>query len=413
METGDGLLVRLRLTGGILGADTARAIAKCADSFGNGLVDLSARANLQLRGVTPATLPGLTEALSALGLLDETPEAESVRNVIASPLAGLDPAAVLDIRPHLRALESRLVAETALHALPGKFGFLIDDGGTLPLGTVEADIRFEALAGLEGPLFAVRVGEGDGLLLGVIPPGRLPDTAASLARLFLAWRGEGPDAPRRMGGLVRRLGASVMLAAANLPARPPGFAVPALSRRLPAVVGWHTAGSLGVFGIGSPFGRWSAADLGLVADLAERFGQGELRLTPWRAILLPGVARDDAAEIAARLDGRFILDPADARLAVAACPGAPACANATTPAPRDALEWAGLARRIAAEGIGLHVSGCAKGCAHPGRAPVTLVARDGRYDIVLDGTARDNAVRTGLAPAEVPAALARWPEIVT
>jgi precorrin-3B synthase len=410
METGDGLLVRLRLTGGAISAAPARAVAEGARRFGSGLLDLSARGNLQLRGVTDATLPALTERLAELGLLDADPAGEAVRNVVASPLAGLDPTALLDVRPLLRALETRLVRDTALHALPGKFGFVLDDGGVLPLGSIEADIRFAAMPGPQGPLFCVRVGgDGAGLLLGAVQPERLVETAAALARMFLAWRGEGADAPRRMAGLVQRLGGSVMQAAANLPGLPARSRAPA-GAHAPAVAGWWSAGALGVLGVGAPFGRWSADDIDLLAGLAEDFGTGDLRLTPWRTILLPGVAGSAAGPLEERLGGRFILAADDPRAAVAACPGRPACGNATTPVPQDALRWASLARRLAPEGIGLHVSGCPKGCAHPGPLPVTLVAREGRYDIVLSGTARSEPFRTGLGAAEVSAELARLAE---
>jgi precorrin-3B synthase len=89
MESGDGWLVRLRLTAGVLSLDRARAIAALARRHGNGLIDLSSRANLQLRGVTEASLALLTAELDALGLLDADADAEAVRNVVVSPLAGL------------------------------------------------------------------------------------------------------------------------------------------------------------------------------------------------------------------------------------------------------------------------------------------------------------------------------------
>src|SRR3954451_25275575 len=128
MATGDGLLVRLRITGGIVPAGLARSIAAAARDCGNGLVDLSARANLQLRGVREETLPELTRRLAALGVLDANPAAEAVRNVVASPLAGMAQDSQLDIRPLTAALERRLAGDEALHVLPGKFGFVIDDG---------------------------------------------------------------------------------------------------------------------------------------------------------------------------------------------------------------------------------------------------------------------------------------------
>ena len=146
MESGDGLIVRLKITGGEISAELAAALAKWAEDFGNGQIDLTSRANLQLRGVSEKTLPGLQEALDAHGLLDRDAEAESIRNILASPLAGADPDALLDIRPQIQALDERLRSDRALHDLPAKFLFLVDDGGRLPLPLAMSDIGFVASA---------------------------------------------------------------------------------------------------------------------------------------------------------------------------------------------------------------------------------------------------------------------------
>ncbi len=111
------------------------------DDHGNGLIELTSRGNLQLRGVRGATLDALTSALDALGLLDTTPEAEAVRNVISSPLAGIDVTA-FDTRPIVKALEQGLTGDCEIAGLSDKFGFLVDGGGLLPLDDIEADIRF-------------------------------------------------------------------------------------------------------------------------------------------------------------------------------------------------------------------------------------------------------------------------------
>ena len=66
MESGDGLIVRLKITGGEVSAELASALAQWAEDFGNGQIDLTSRANLQLRGVSEKTLPGLQDALDAL-----------------------------------------------------------------------------------------------------------------------------------------------------------------------------------------------------------------------------------------------------------------------------------------------------------------------------------------------------------
>ena len=161
MESGDGLLVRIRITGGILKAEHAQVIAASAMRYGNGLIDLSGRANIQIRGVSGSQWPHLIADLSRHGLLDDDAEAEAVRNVIASPLAGLDPSAWLDIRALVKTLEHRLVSDRTLHALPGKFGFLVDDGGQFSLGDQNADIAFEAIQEMGATHFLVRVGQDD------------------------------------------------------------------------------------------------------------------------------------------------------------------------------------------------------------------------------------------------------------
>jgi precorrin-3B synthase len=88
--------------------------------------------------------------------------------------------------------------------------------------------------------------------------------------------------------------------------------------------------------------------------------------------------------------GDFITDASDPRLSLIACPGRPDCGSAFTSAPADALRLAEACPELLKGGANLHVSGCPKGCAHPGKADLTLVGRhDGRYDIVANGSTRD------------------------
>ncbi len=399
MLSGDGYLVRLRIAGGVVTASTARAIAHAAQTYGNGLMDLSARANLQLRGVQEARLPALVDALRDHGLIDESAEAESVRNVVASPLAGLAPDAAFDISPHVRALEQRLVNDTALHALPSKFGFIIDDGGSLSLSSVSADIRFLALRDQAQPRFTVSLAGSDEAA--VIDASVLPDVAARLALAFINEARQCEMPPRRMSALTGAKGADALWRAAGL--------VPKLqsprAATTPQPLGHHPLGASGFLGLGFAFGRVTARDLAWLADMAQAHGSGELRLTPWRAVLLPGVTAGAAQEILSQASAAIIADPSDARLSVIACPGAPACASATTPTHDDALALAPLARALSPAGVALHVSGCAKGCALPSSSAVTLVARAGLYDLIRQGRASDAPALQGLDRNACAAAL--------
>jgi len=403
MRTGDGLLVRIRVTGGRLDLDRAEAIADCAARFGNGVIEISSRANIQLRGVREAGLPDLQRRLRELRLLDADAAAEAVRNIVASPIADIDPRAIVDVAPIVAALEARLGADSSLHRLPAKFGFLIDGGGALPLGDVEADIRFEAVRGEGGPRFAVALA-GDGDSISVCAPQDVPSVAAALAAAFLREAGASGDAPRRMRELTVAHGAAPVLRAAGLtPEAPPS----SLGRRAahPDFLGIQAFGALFFVGAAPPLGRMTAEDFRLLAREAQRCPAADIRVTPWRALIVAGLERRGAKYLTAALAHRFIVDPGDSRLAVVACSGAPACANAARAVQSEALEFA--AALPSGGGIVLHVSGCEKGCAYGRAGPLTLVSRESGYDLVVNGKACDKPSRTALPARDIPPLLAR------
>jgi precorrin-3B synthase len=409
MATGDGLLVRLHLTGGIVPLPMAQTIAECARDFGNGLIDLTSRANLQLRGVSETSLEPLTDRLRAHDLVANDVQAEAVRNVVASPLAGVDPTAVLDISPIVAALEERLASEPALHGLPAKFGFLIDDGGALSLAGIEADVRFEAFRPDEGGQFAIRIAGVD-QPIGACKGTALPDAATAIGRAFLALSAGGP---LRMSDLVAQIGPARIARAAGFSGADAG--------RAPRVLGQNcTRGSAGRgqgeraaervlqpidrhghIAIAVAFGRLASADLVYLVETAIYLGARDLRITPWRSIVLTELSPAGLAAAPAMLAREpFILNCRDPRLRVSACVGAPACASATTNTHADAAALASTLTGAASDGTVMHVSGCSKGCGQSRPVPFTLVGNRGRYDLVRGGTARDAPVARGVELTE-------------
>jgi precorrin-3B synthase len=405
MQTGDGILLRLRLTCGVLTTDRARARASLSERYGNGLIDLTTRANLQLRGVSLQTLNDIMTALRELDLVDADVEAEAIRNVIASPLAGLDPRALVDIRPAVAALEGRLAADRSLRHLPAKFGFLFDDGGSLPLASVDADVRFEASAGNDGPRFVIRLAGVTDRCLGSCTPEEVPAKAAAIARAFLTLRATLEDAPRRMHRLIARVGIEMVARVGGLSVEAFG---PASGNDAPpsAVVGVHSIGSEHYIGAAVAFGRLNAGQLERLASIASRAGAEELRLTPWRTILVAGLSHEVSVQAASQLQTLgFVLSAGDPRLSVAACPGAPACSSASTSVQEDASAIASLIPKPLPSKIFVHVSGCMKGCAHRKAATITLVGNAGRYDLVENGTARDTPLFSGVSTVDLPRVL--------
>ncbi|MBB3265609.1 precorrin-3B synthase [Azospirillum sp. OGB3] len=413
MEVGDGLLVRVRVPAGVLPAASAKRIAELGRRYGNGLVDLSHRGNLQLRGVDAADMAALIAELRTLGYVSEDAESEAVRNVLTSPTAGLDGTAVLDVRPHALALDARLASDRDLHRLPPKFGWLVDGGGQATLFDSSTDVRFDAV---DGPLFRVGLGGTveSAALLGYCRPDDLVELAAALARAFLDLRQTLAEPPRRMAGLVKTLGVEALRerVAGLLSCPHPSHAAhgplpfPASQerefqsppQRSGEGSGWGQTPPTRVFlgpqpfwlGVAFPFGRLDVDKLEALAALTH-----EIRITPWRALLL-AAPQDGAAEKATALGG--ILDHHDIRLKLTACSGVTGCDVGTTDTHADGLAIAERAAGLLEAVRMVHVSGCAKGCAHPGAADVTLTAREGVYDVALNTAPGGTPWRSALTP---------------
>ncbi|MEA1649016.1 precorrin-3B synthase [Nitrospirillum sp. BR 11164] len=397
MAVADGLLVRLRIPGGRLPGPTAASICGLAERHGNGLVDLSQRANLQIRGVTEASLPALTDALRDLGLVNGDPAAERIRNVLCSPTCGLDPACA-PVRPLALALDAALADSPDLWAsLPAKFSFVLNGGGQAPLADAVGDIRFDALPGTE--LFRVAVGgdQAGATPLGACAADAVVDTAVTLARAFLS---HSAGRHRRLASLVAAEGAAGLAAHISPAPVPIDIGLPGL--HLDQVLGAHARWT----GLAFPFGGLGVEWLALIANKTPA-----LRLTPWRALLLEGNGGDDPVDVFQPLG--FILAPEDPRLALSACSGRGACDSGLTDARRDALALAQVAPRLLARGH-IHVSACAKGCAHPAPALVTLTAReDQAYDVGLLAAAGGATQWRGVTPARATSLVAALEAVYT
>jgi precorrin-3B synthase len=398
METGDGLLARVRAPRGRLSLDQAAALADAAIACGNGAIGLTVRANLHLRGLSERSLPDLHARLEDAGLIDADPEIERLRNIVASPLDDLDPEALLDLGPSVAALEKQLTEDKALRRLPPKFSFVFDALGRLPLGDLEADIRFEASH--DGALAVFLA--GDDALAAQCPPAEAGDVAARLGRAFLALAGADEAAPRRMRALIEPTGASAVFTEAGCETQPSARSL----RRavLRDILGVREFGPAVVVGAAAPFGEIAASRLAALIERARSLGANGLRLTPWRAFLITGLNRRGAESLVHSIaELGFIVDADDLRLRIAACPGAPACMHGCRSVRDDATRWA--AKLPKGDGVILHVSGCAKGCARPSATTATFTATATGYDLTLGARAGDPPVRS-LSGADVEQLLA-------
>ncbi|MCW2306030.1 precorrin-3B synthase [Rhodobium gokarnense] len=401
MASGDGFLARVKPTAATVSAEAARALAEAAQRYGNGLVDVTNRSNLQFRGFSPDGIAPFADVVFRHGLAHDSAPVEQVRNVAASPLGADDPTATFGAHRAARAIEAMLAMSPELFALPGKFGFSVDGGGALPLGDVGADVLF--VPGSSG--VAVRVAGAP--LMADCAEEDVPAVARALALAFLDLAKARSDPPRRMRHLVDAVGAEAVFRHAGL--APVGKGTP-VGRPAPRIGYGDLAGGSGFFLAGVAFGALEAGALSRLADLAEDFEDGTIRLTPWRSLVLVGIAAEAADAVAEGVAAAgLITDPADPRLAMVACSGTPACESATAATRVDAARIAASGVLDGLSGTTLHVSGCAKGCAHPRPAAVTLAGRNGAYDVILNGRADAAPHFTGLDVEGVIAVLATAP----
>ncbi len=353
MMAGDGLLVRVRPRLARLTIDQVLGLCEAAAQFGSDVIDLTNRANLQIRGVSDASWPRLIERLVALDLVDPSPAAEGRCAILTVPdwMEGDD---------SVRIANGLMTRRETLPDLPAKFGLAIDAGRAPMLAGASADLRIERSE--RGALML----RADGRETGVpVTVDEAAEALAALARWFV-------DTGGGAAGRMARHGAP-------LPGWAEGKERPAPARA-PIRPGRHVLG----YACGVAFGSTEASAL---ADLMLGSGAQALRITPWRVLLLEG---GEPGWI-----GNFIHEASHPTLCMDACPGAPACPQAT-------VETRGLAARLSPHVAGrLHVSGCAKGCARHGPADVVLTGRQGSFDLAFGARAGEGTARSGLAPHQL------------
>ncbi|MER8482349.1 precorrin-3B synthase [Mesorhizobium sp. M1322] len=439
MQTGDGLLVRLNPVAGGLSPKSLIGLGESALRHGNGIMEVTARGSLQIRGLTPTSARLLAIEVDALGIAVRTGVP-----VETGPLAGLDPLEIADPRP----LADRIRAAAEEAGLPPRLGpkvsVIVDGGGQLVMDAVTADVRLAAVRMDVGVrwLVAVAGDRQNATPLVMVEEDAARDIAVAILRM-VAEKGReahGRDLTERQltslaswhsvtppsvlpdispaGGEIGSFIAGSSLAALNIgESRNDGAISPLAGEmsgrteggaqdHLPLKLSESTASPIGPFaltsdatalGIGLPFGSMPAQKLIELTQHALTFGATKIRLAPGRALLflgLPPAACHSLQQAANNLG--FVTDAADPRTRIAACPGAPACASGRI-ATRD------IADTIAAENYDLfdssftlHISGCAKGCAHPGPAALTLVGGENGAGLVVDGTAK--ALPAGYRP---------------
>ncbi len=393
----DAFMLRLRLPGGILSAYQANGLADIAERFGGGNIDVTTRANLQIREIGAAHPLAVLTAVDELGLTSRGAGADNIRNLTGSPLAGIDPQELIDTRPLTRALYHYILNHRELYGLPRKFNIAFDGGGRIGMLEDTNDIGFAAVrigAGKpvpEGIYFRMLLGglTGHGSFASdsgvLLEPGEVVAAAAAILRVFID-HGDRTDRKRaRLKYLIERWGiAKVMEHAGQL--------LPAPWRSAPAELGEPRGpidkhGHIGVhpqaqrglcyIGVIARAARLTAVQLRDLATIAERRGSGTLRLTVWQNLILSDVREAEVPDTVAEIEALGLATSASAiRGGLVACTGNVGCKFALADTKRHALAIADyLDPQVALDQpINIHLTGCPNSCAQHYVGDIGLLA---------------------------------------
>jgi len=428
----DSFMLRLRVPGSIISTHQMRGLADLASQCGSGRLDITTRSNLQIRELQPKDIIRVLTTVQELGMSSRGAGADNIRNITASPITGIDPEELIDVSPLAEALNNYILNSRDMYGLPRKFNVAFDNGGSISVVADTNDIGFIAVrvkedAGAEGhavpPGVYFRV-----LLCGItghkqfasdcgllLRPDQAVAVAAAMIRVFND-HGDRTDRKKaRLKYLVDKWGMEKFLAETEKRLAFPliHFPAEACEPRKPidraGHIGVHAQSQPGhhYIGVVVPVGRLPVAQALAIADIADRFGSGEVRLTVWQNLVIPNVATEhlEAAKeavLAAGLDfhaGRVLSG-------TVACTGNKGCRFAATDTKSHAVALANfLDKRFAIEQpVNLHVTGCPHSCAQHYIGDIgllgTKVGGEEGYQVVIGGGSdQDQGIARELIPS--------------
>jgi ferredoxin-nitrite reductase len=414
----NAFMCRLRIPGGILNAHQLRGIASIADDLAGGYADITTRANLQLREIKAESAPEVLLRLSEIGLTSRGSGADNIRNITGSPTAGIDAQELIDTRPYCRQVHHHILYHRELYGLPRKFNIAFDGGGRVVVLEDTNDIALSAVRVADG--FGVEPGVYFRLALGgitghhdfaretgvIVPPDDAVRVCDAIVRAFIAHGDRTDRTKARLKYVLDRMGMAAFLTevekelSTTLPRVEAAAILPRAVQDKHGHLGVHAQKQPGLnyAGVLCPVGRLDSDRLRGLADIADRFGSGTLRLTVWQNLLvsdIPDAKLDDslAAIVALGLDWRASA----LRGGLVACTGNAGCKFSASDTKRHAaalVDW--LEPRITLDQpINIHLTGCHHSCAQHYVADIGLLAtkieRDDDmvegYDLLVGGGA--------------------------
>jgi ferredoxin-nitrite reductase len=423
----DSFMLRLRVSGAVLSARQLRGIAEMAADWGCGRADITTRSNLQLREFAPGNIIRVLNKVQVLGMSSRGSGADNIRNITASPLTGLDATELYDVAPLAAAMSHYILNSRDMYGLPRKFNIAFDNGGAISVVADTNDIGFVAVRVKEGQCVPAGIyfrvllcgitghkqfASDCGLLL---RPDQTVAVAAAMVRVFCQ-HGDRTDRKKaRLKYLIDRWGVEKFLSETEKRLAFPLIRVPieackprnAIDRM--AHIGVHPQAQPGLhyIGVSIPVGQLPVPQMFALAQIAEQYGSGELRLTVWQNLILPNISSGhlDTAKRAILAAG-LSFEAAAVLSGTVACTGNKGCRFAASDTKTHAVT---LARHLDSrfkidQPINLHVTGCAHSCAQHyigdiGLMGVKVGGEEGYQVVIGGGSGQDQGLARELIPA--------------
>jgi ferredoxin-nitrite reductase len=405
----DSFMARLRIPGGQLKSFQLREIAAIAKELTTGYVQITTRANLQIRLIQPKDAPEFLRRIQSVGLHTRGSGADNIRNLTSNPTAGIDPHEIIDCTPYVQELAQFIISHREFYDLPRKFNIAFDGGGLI--GSVEDtnDVGIKAVKAGDQVAFRIVLGGATGHKafardLGVlVPPGEIVKVTLAILRVYIANGNRGDRKKARLKHLLEKWTLEQYLAETEklvghqlrrIPLDPNAIQYPFtdVPHSHMGVFPQKQPG-LNYLGVALPVGQITPKQLLRLADIADHYGSGEIRLTVWQNLIIPNI-RTAFVESVKKDVLRLGLDWKQSNLAsgVIACTGNKYCKFSSTDTKGHAL---GLIKYLKGRidldvSVNIHFAGCPNSCAQHYMGDIGLLGAktsDGReaYHVCVGG----------------------------
>jgi ferredoxin-nitrite reductase len=376
-------MARLRIPGGVLKSYQLRELAHLSQELTTGYIQITTRANLQIRLIEPRNAPEVLRRIQSIGLHTRGSGADNIRNLTTNPTAGIDPVELIDCSPFINELAHLIVNDRSFYDLPRKFNIAFDGGGLIGALEDTNDIGVKAVRAQSGEVsFRISAGGATGHKafandLGVlVPPTQIVKVVCAAVRVYINSGCRSDRKKARLKHLLEKISLDDYL---NEIEKVLGFKLPR-SPLQPAALRWASQElkhshigdfpqkqrGLNYIGASLPVGQITPKQLLRLADLSDAHGSGEIRLTVWQNFIIPNVPDSFVPTVKRALEKLGLpAQQSNVSSGVVACTGNSYCKFAQSDTKKHALEAIkSLEKKIELDQpVNIHITGCPNSCA--------------------------------------------------